>query len=64
MGSTRHVKSCPHGRRREKRGCKDCEHGCYAKKYEPCVGYLGSGCRHCGRIITSALVDRGDAVLV
>lgn len=44
------------GRREEQR-----DHGCYAKKTEPCVGYLGAGCLNCGRIITLDLLERGDA---
>lgn len=39
------------------------DYGCYAKKSEPCHGYLGHGCRNCGRIITSTLIEAGDAVL-
>jgi hypothetical protein len=37
------------------------DRGCYASKSEPCVGYLGSGCRNCGRIITLTLIEQGDA---
>lgn len=39
------------------------DYGCYSTKSEPCRGYLGYGCRKCGRIITTSLVDAGDAVL-
>lgn len=38
------------------------DRGCYAKTFDPCIGYLGHGCRNCGRIITTELIDRGDAV--
>jgi hypothetical protein len=27
--------------------------GCYARTGKACEGYVGSGCRHCGRIIGS-----------
>ena len=27
--------------------------GCYSRSGKACEGYLGSGCRHCGRIIGS-----------
>lgn len=30
--------------------------GCYARTGKACEGYLGSGCRHCGRIIGSKAV--------
>jgi len=38
------------------------DRGCYASTTEPCRGNLGSGCRNCGRIVTMALLESGDAV--
>lgn len=48
-------------RKKKSRGAKR-DYGCYAKRYEPCAGTLGGGCRNCGRIITTALLEKGDAV--
>jgi hypothetical protein len=39
------------------------DYGCYARKSAPCVGNLGHGCRKCGRIITTVLLEAGDAVV-
>lgn len=27
--------------------------GCYSRNGKPCEGFVGSGCRHCGRIVGS-----------
>jgi hypothetical protein len=36
---------------------------CYARSGKMCEGYLSYGCRHCGRIITLALIEEQNAAL-